>query len=335
MVGATLIYVLATRACPESLGSYEQSWGDPPGTRLKVLFYDDLPGRMFLPTGTYVFSDLERLGDAGLELAAAVWHQLGDNGSSRRINDPRRVPRRQDLLSRLSDSGQNRFRVFSVSADLAPLRYPASVESIGGAGAGLRESVHDAAELRRAVWKGLLLGYPKRELLAIERHDAGDRGGVFRRYTADFIGDRVLARALRHSLNPQFKGDDLCDRRFRREREAFLATNPHHEQLRKILRDSCVEFGSVDYGLAGDQIQVWELRCNLYVQHLSTALTDALEALDIPPSAAPDTPLRLAPDLVKRYAAELRSISRRRQVRSGLRGVYSLAGPLWRFGATP
>lgn len=324
-----MIFILATRACPETLSVYQQDWGRPPGTRLKVLFYDDLPGRMFLPAATYVFSGLERLGVAGRALAAEVWRQLGDNGCSLRVNDPRRVPRRGELLAQLCDSGQNHFRVFSAGADLSPLRYPALLQSVGDGTRGFYEVVENATTLRYAIWKALLLGYSKRELLVVERGHTGDPHGVFRRYTADVVGERVFARDLRHSFDPDFGGvaaDEPC---FRRERDDFLASNPHREALLKIFREACIEFGSVDYSLDGDQIQVWEMRCNLRSPDMSPALTETLESIDTPGHGA-DTSLRFNRELVKRYAAERRSFSRRGQMRTSMRSVYSFTAPFWR-----
>jgi hypothetical protein len=313
--------------------AHEKSWGDPPGTRLKVLYYDDLPGRMFLPAGSYVFSDLEGLGEAGTELAAQAWQLLARNGRSRCLNDPTRVLRREDLLTRLGGRGQNHFRVFSPGADLSALSYPAFLETDRGREEGLRELVRNPTELRRAMWKALLLGYAKRELLVIETFDSRDDAGLFRRYTAYVIGDRVLPGGLFHSRDWKLEDTEPPDAQLDAERKTFLETNPHEAALRSICRDACVEFGRVDYFFHKDQIQIWELQSNPGVSRLSDSLDDALATIDTPARTGADTPLRFPPELVGRYSAELRALGRRSQVRSGLRGAYSLAAPLWRLGA--
>ena len=68
-----MIFVLLTRPHAYTVQHYLETWGRDARGMVTTLFYEDLAFGGRLRPGTYIFSDLERLSDAQLELANLAW----------------------------------------------------------------------------------------------------------------------------------------------------------------------------------------------------------------------------------------------------------------------
>ena len=242
---------------------YFRTWGRPLRCKLKVVPYGDLPGRTSLPAGTYVFSDLERLTPAETALAAELHGQLtAQVGAERVLNDPQKTLRRYGLLTTLAEHGINHFRVHRLSETFALPPTAAflrdEVEHVGP----LSPVLHSRPELERAVARAFWYGHDARNLLLVEFCDTRCDDGLYRKYSAFVIGDRIVPREVEFSRRWQQKDTDLIDPQLNGEERSYLEQNPHEETLREIARVARVDYGRFDYGLLDGHPQVWEINTN-------------------------------------------------------------------------
>lgn len=303
----TLFYVV-TRRHAEVMAAYVMGWGPAPQRRMAWVFYEDLPHVTSLPSGTYLFADLERLRPRQLELAARVWEQLAkDPERAGALNDPRRALRRLDLLQRLHAAGVNRFRAVRASQPWGALRFPVFLHEEHSHGGALTPLLRDEPALRRALRRARRRGHRARDLLVIEFCDTSGPDGVFRKYSAFRVGEEILPRHVLFSRHWEVKRPDLESPALAQERELYLVRNPHEERLRAIFELAGIEFGRVDYSLVGDEIQVWEINTNPTVNRRTEGLTRAFEAIERVIDAPGPLPVRLDPELVAAVERERRA----------------------------
>lgn len=258
-----MIYYLVTSQHNYAIRQYLRSWGQELAKVVQVVPYSALPGNLEMPVGAYVFSDLERLETLQLTLAADVWERLAAAGEVVRLhNHPLRSLRRFELLTRLAERGQNRFRAHRPSAPGQPWRYPVFVRHEREHTGNLSPLLHSAEEVRSVLLKLVMDGLALRDLLVVELCETADQDGIYRKYSAFLVGDRVLPRHVLFSRNWVQKDLDLLDASQREEIRAYCRQNPHEAQIRAIFREAGIDYGRIDYSLLGGELQVWEINTN-------------------------------------------------------------------------
>lgn len=298
-------YLVSPQGYP-AMEAYALSWGPSPESRIRLLRYDDLHKVKNLDPGVYLFSDLERLSPVELGLARHVWKTLSGAGPRfRLLNDPSRVLCRYDLLRKLFAAGSNRFRAFQANESLRTLRYPVFVREEQEHTGNLTPLIDNPDDLKRRLRALRLRGYALRDLLVVEFCDTSDRHGIFRKYSAIRIGDRILPRHLLFSRRWNLKKPDLDTPSLAREKEDYLAHHPHRSWLGKIFETAGVEYGRIDYSFLGNDPQVWEINTNPTVKKLTPRLTEALEALEIPSLAGGPVPVRIDPAMARSVRANV------------------------------
>lgn len=258
-----MIYYLVTSQHNYAIRQYLRSWGQELAKVVQVVPYSALPGNLEMPVGAYVFSDLERLETLQLTLAADVWERLAAAGEVVRLhNHPLRSLRRFELLTRLAERGQNRFRAHRPSAPGQPWRYPVFVRHEREHTGNLSPLLHSAEEVRSVLLKLVMDGLALRDLLVVEFCETADGDGIYRKYSAFLVGDRVLPRHVLFSRNWVQKDLDLLDASQREEIRAYCRQNPHEAEIRAIFREAGIDYGRIDYSLLGGELQVWEINTN-------------------------------------------------------------------------
>lgn len=260
-----MIYYLVTSQHSYTVRHYLRSWssGQELARTVQVVPYSALPGNLDMPGGAYVFSDLERLGPRQRELASGVWDRLAAAGDAVRLhNHPLRSLRRFELLSCLSERGQNRFRAHRPTAPGQPWRYPVFVRHEREHTGNLSSLLHSAEEVRVVLLKLILDGHDLSDLLVVELCDTADEEGIYRKYSAFRVGDRILPRHVLFSRQWMQKDLDLLEPAHREEIRAYCRTNPHREQLLSLFELAGIDYGRIDYSVLDGQIQVWEINTN-------------------------------------------------------------------------
>jgi hypothetical protein len=291
---------------------YAERWGPTPGSRMQLLRYDDLLRASSLTAGSYIFSDLDVLSDAGLSVAKAAWERLSACGLPLRLlNDPSRALGRFDLLSTLHAKGINRFRVLRADRLEGDPRFPVFVRYEKQHTGPLTPLLHDERELRRALRYLRLRGHRLGGLLVVEFCDASDSKGIFRKYSSFLVGDRVLPRHLFFSREWMVKeGGPLdaapMDPALEAEKTEYLYGNPHELWVKEIFRIAGLDFGRIDYGRSGDSLQVWEVNSNPTMRRLTPRLTSAFEAIDHPAASTGTIAWSAEASLVRERSRERR-----------------------------
>ena len=260
-----MIYFLVTRLHDYTIGEFMPSWGGPLAQRLRVIHWEEIIRWRQVPLGTWVFTDLERLGPAMMRFACALAGRLesaGDPDEIRIINDPRRVKLRYELLRTLHCDGDNPFQVHR-PADLddngARVRFPVFLRHENEHDGSLSELLHDDAQLNAA----LAAHGDAQDLLIVEYCDTRDAEGKYWKHAAFRVGDSVFPHHIISNGRWVTKApSDLRPDRFDRENE-WVRTRPHDGPVRRAFEKANIDYGRIDYAIGHDgRIVVWEINTN-------------------------------------------------------------------------
>ncbi|MGH7582384.1 MAG: hypothetical protein ACREL5_04055 [Gemmatimonadales bacterium] len=230
-------------------------------SRFRVVAWEAFFERPELPAGSCVFTALDQLTPTGRDVAARCRDlMLQAAPGARMLNDPLKTLRRFDLLRAAFDSGQNRFRVSRATAAPGRHRYPVFVRCEHEHSGSLTPPLHSPTALRRALAIAVLRGYHLRDLLVVEHVDAASPDGVYRKYAAYSVGDRVIPRCVEVSPSWVTKDDDrIITEATMQEDRSYVTANPHRKWLSDIFRMANVGYGRADYGIVDGTPQLWEI----------------------------------------------------------------------------
>lgn len=231
--------------------------------RFESYSYDRLFRARRVPTGTWIFTDFDRLGPWELELAARAYRSLKKAGLIV-LNDPATACQRFTLLRRLSQRGYNRFGVWSVEADEWPDRYPVFLRAQSAHRGSFCGLLADRAALEAAIAERIARGVPRRELMIVEYCAEPLREGLFRKLATYRVGSTMVPSLCVHQSTWIAKdgelgiaGQEQYDDEYRIvEQELFCA------ELRPAFEIGEIEFGRADFGIVGDRPQVYEINTN-------------------------------------------------------------------------
>ena len=285
------------------------SYGRALASTLRVVLYEDLLAARRAPAGTWIFTDFDRLTPAERDAAAEIWRRLEASGEPvRLLNHPLRAQRRHALLRGLRAAGLNDFDVYRLDELPAAPRFPVFVRVEDDHQGPRSELCAGRAALDAEVARLLASGLSRESLLVTEYCAEPDAAGVFRKYGAYRVGERVFPNHLLFGREWRVKrrrrGEpELGDAA---EERALLDANPHQAQLRRVFEQAGIEYGRADYGLVGGRIQIYEINTNPTLmgasrpadpdgaarkQRFADALVAALRALELPRGAQ----VRLSP----------------------------------------
>lgn len=231
--------------------------------RVKVLTYEELKYHRFLPVGTYIFSDIERLSVAQTKEATRIYRKLESSGVQL-LNDPLESMRRYELLRTLYEMGLNEFNVYRPTEYRKPAKYPLFLKSESNH-SGCSDRLITCHEQFNLELKNFLFENSSREDTIIEEFcDTSDREGIFRKYSAFRIGKKIIPAHLYFGRKWMVKGRNLIHKTkvMENEEREYLLENPHEKKLRFIFDLAKIEYGRIDYSLKENKIQVWEINTN-------------------------------------------------------------------------
>jgi hypothetical protein len=259
-----MIAFWVTREGSSCIHNYFDSRGRAIAGRFATPAYDDIGPVVRLSRGAQIFSTLDHLTPAQRAAARLLWdaHAAGAPQAAR-LNDPGRVLLRYDLLTRLAAEGINRFRVFPADAPGAAMPYPVFVRERDRHNGPLTGLLRTPAELTRAVRALRFRGYRRGELMIVEFCDAVGADGLVRKYAAFKVGDRIIAGHMFASRQWFLKsGDNEATAATLGEELAYIEGNPHQDWVRRVFAIAAIDFGRIDYGIAGGVPQAWEINLN-------------------------------------------------------------------------
>jgi hypothetical protein len=244
---------------------YQSNRGRPIASAFEPRAYDEIADGIEISTGSQVFAGLDQLSPIERRAVAAIWDEHARLApQARRLNDPRRVLMRFELLDTLARRGLNSFGVHR-AADLERVsRFPVFVRRISKHGGAMTPLLSSRADVRQAVRALRLRGHPRHDLMVAEYADVSDANGQYAKYAAFRVGDRVIANhafMARH-WDVKSKQNEITEQSARWERE-FVEANPHEAWLRHVFDLAGVEYGRLDYSVDRQgRPQAWEINLN-------------------------------------------------------------------------
>jgi hypothetical protein len=252
------------RAGSGGIRRYRESRARGIADRIQPIMYDDIGPVVRLSPGPQIFAAIDQLTPAQRRVAADIHDRHAYAfPSAIRLNDPRRVSLRFELLHRLHAEGINSFAVYPAREFEAVRRFPVFVREVTRHN-GPRTSL---LESRRAIERALLglklRGHLMRDLMIVEFCDTSDSDGLFRKYAAYRIGNAILPCHLLRSRRWWAKSSsNLPNEEGIREETEYVRSNPHLDWLRRVFDVAQIEYGRVDYGLRHGVPQAWEINLN-------------------------------------------------------------------------
>jgi hypothetical protein len=333
-----MIYYLVTPKYEHTMRNYLAHWAQELQPRFQIVLYNDVLRAKALPLGTYIFSDLERLLPAEVEIATRVWDQLNAAGA-RLLNHPRRTLCRYDLLTMLYEKGRNQFRVARASDRQAKLSFPVFLREEGDHSGSLTRLLVDRQELDEAVVGAMVRSHALKGLLVVEYCHTADSDGVFRKYSAFIVGGRVIPCHVDCSRGWVVKDTDIVNESVMVEERSYLANNPHREWLEETFRLAGVDYGRIDYSFLNDSPQVWEINTNPVViltpEHYSeihtpvkrefaAQISPAFVAVDSVADTGTTVPITVETELIARLDREQREQRRFKARRRFMRKAFRI-----------
>jgi hypothetical protein len=283
---------------PEHDYTHRALIGAEPGLEIELLYYSKIPDLRRISRATYIFTDLDRLPTEMLHMAAQIYRQIREQGA-KVLNDPARVLSRSGLLRALFLQGINRFNAYPVEEGIAPQRWPVFLRTEGTHAGPLPELYQSAEELEEAIERAVAGGLPRSRLLIVEFLAEPIRPGLYRKLSCFRVGQTSVATTCVYDTQWIAKDGklgitppELYDDELRIVRE-----NPYGAAVSRAFEIAGIEYGRVDFGLIGGEIQIYEINTNPHIklgrEHPSPVrvesyrvfarnFLDALKAIDTP-----------------------------------------------------
>lgn len=294
-----MMFYLVSQAHAYTINKYLGLWGKALVPRIRVLPYEQLVKTRALQTGTYIFSDIERLTPKQAEMAAQVWKALSNAGKEvRLLNHPTRSMRRYELLRSLHEHGLNKFNIYRLTEYRKPQHFPVFIRGENDHYGNITPLLQTPEELNDAINKIFEDGQNRENKVITEFCDTSDAKGIFRKYSAFIVWEQIIPCGILFGHNWMLKyPSDLSNEATLQEEWHYIENNPHEPQLREIFQLARIDYGRIDYGVIDGALQVWEINTNPLLpqafrknlddlrripleEYCSQQLNSALEAID-------------------------------------------------------
>lgn len=227
----------------------------------RIIPYKNLARIRTVQPGTYLFSDLERLLPQELRQVEKFCDLIASELSPELIiNRPKGLLRRYELLRLLSHRGINHFRTFPFDHPGKEIRYPAFLRLANDHNGPLTGLLNTPEDHRQALKKAVAESKNPKEIITTEFCDTCGSDGLYRKFSAFRIGDRIIPGHIIFSTDWVTKDRD--PEPLRDEERDYLTCNPHRDRLMHIFECAGIAYGRIDYGLREGNIQVWEINTN-------------------------------------------------------------------------
>jgi hypothetical protein len=228
-----------------------------------VVPYERLLESPTLQAGPCIFADVDILGP-GLRMVARALHSRleGCDGFSI-LNHPALSLGKSSLLRMLHGQGINRHAVYGFRDNMATVTFPVFLRYMNDHGGPRSPLLHTHGELRGALRRQWLKGRA-RKVMIVEYTDTSDSRGIFRKYAAFKVGERIIARHMLAGRSWCLKQPErtMLDPRLVEEEWSYVRDNPHEQQLEAIFSAAAIDYGRIDYGMLDGRPQAWEINTN-------------------------------------------------------------------------
>jgi hypothetical protein len=234
------------------------------GVSGRVLSYEKLWGCRWLPRGTYVMSDFDRLSPVENEIAGRLHDHLRRVGLPV-LNNPRHFRPRDSLLKALHAEGLNSFTCCLPAAGEWPQRYPVFLRTIAAHRGALSDLLHDRAAADTALARAIDSGCLIRDLIFVEyAAEPQPNTGGFQKHAAFRVGPHIIRANTVNDAGWMAKtGSEgvASAAQYLAEREEMDAY-PHHDYVMRMFEFAGLQFGRLDFGIVAGRPQAYEINTN-------------------------------------------------------------------------
>ncbi|MEX1118702.1 MAG: hypothetical protein WEB60_07895 [Terrimicrobiaceae bacterium] len=215
--------------------------------------------------GTYVFTDIDRL-DARSRLEAGRLFLHLQRAGCRVLNNPALVQTRYSLLRSLYRAGVNRFHAYRVEELPPKICFPAFLRSCHEHGKPLSDLIPSWDVLHGVIQAALAAGHPVEHLIVVEYAAEEVRPRCFRKLSAFKIGDSITPFTTVHDSSWLVKAGQIgvaTEDDYLWEKE-LIQSSPYRyaKLLNTVFKMANIDYGRVDFGIVGDQPQIYEINTN-------------------------------------------------------------------------
>lgn len=263
-----MIHYFCTQKHDYTLRSYLESYGHPISKHIRICHYTG--DRRLLPRspGVYIFSDLERLSSAQLEVLGAYWEELASLVQKVwLLNHPLHVIRRYEMLRMLYEEGINPFNVYRLTEYRMPERYPVFIRDEAEHGARLMPArlLANPVEYRAAIEQLVREGRSREGLLAVEHCDVSKGQGLYHKMSAMVLGDTIVPIHRFESTDWLIKEPKVVDESAVNREMQYLRNNSCSAQLRAVAKLANIQYGRIDFSIVDEKPVIWEINTNPHV----------------------------------------------------------------------
>jgi nitrogen regulatory protein PII-like uncharacterized protein len=233
--------------------------------------YERLFRQKELRSGTWIFTDHERLSNFEIALAAKLANKL-EQGGAQVLNHPARVHSRYELLTALRKAGINDFSVWRCESQPRPNSFPVFIRNEFDHLSGDLELIPDQEALDAALNQMKQNGIPLTGKLVIEYAGQEVSPGVWQRFATYRVGYRMIAH--HNVVDFKWVAKDVEDEQrvlahpmfetFVENERRFVADNLYDEVLRQAFDLAGIDYGRADFSLVNGRPQIFEINTNPY-----------------------------------------------------------------------
>lgn len=257
-----------------TLGIFAAFYARESAGAIRILPYRVLPRVRTFGPGTFVFTDMDRVSESGLQKLIGLADALAESGRPV-LNHPRDAMGRFPLLRRLHEAGINRFNVHRIGDWRSVSRFPVFIRRESEHGRSITGLIDNRPALQAAVHALLSRKHPP-DLMIVEFGNVPGTDGRYRKYASFRVGDRIYCQHCYASRDwwVKFGSSDLGEER-NRELADYVRSNPHSDQLREIFMLAGIQYGRADYAVVDGRVQIFEINTNpTIIQSGAARLTD-------------------------------------------------------------
>jgi len=231
--------------------------------------YDQFLRKNEVPSGAYIFTDMERLMPWELRVLGEAYGALAGDPRCRVLNNPARVMCRYELLRNMWEEGINEFQAIRADERRWPERYPVFLRHEQDHGRPLSaELLKNREELAAALKKAQAEGMSLRGLLIVGYAAEAFSGPWFRKFNTFRVGSEVFAHHLviEDSWVVKYGNDNVKHpEEYKIFEQDFVKENWHADVLRRVFKIAGIEYGRADWGIVKGKVQVYEINTNPYL----------------------------------------------------------------------
>jgi hypothetical protein len=226
----------------------------------KVTTYDAVLGSNHTVKATHIFTDLERLSDQELCVAATFYRTLRDIGIPC-LNNPARVMCRYQLLCNLFEDGINPFAAYRAEARPKPSKFPVFVRNESDHNGPMSALLNNQDELDNYLKRLVEGDRPLRGLLVIEYAAEPLPSGIWRKKGTYRIGKNyshnhqlLCDTWIAKTYSPNIKNVPL-----QLQEQAAVIANEVPDNVHRAFDIAGVEWGRADHTTYRGQEIIYEI----------------------------------------------------------------------------